>query len=533
MSLLKQRVLVFLFPLLLALPFLNRALFVDDHFFVEIAQWIKGHPTDPFSFPVDGIAPSAHMPKTELLQRIVNPLLHHYYLALWMKIGGEREAWLRLGGVLPVCAAGLFLFSFARRWTQHPLLATLLAQATPAHWLTSYSLLIDATLFFFVLAGLWSFAISEERDSISWALVSGAALGLGLMTKYTAILLVGLQAAWVLVYARHLRGVKLLAVAWAVGALLFAASATLVQWRYGVNHLTASSDVVLHWPTAGKIMILLVFLSGVSIMPVFLCARFAFAWRTATFAAFALLAAAFASSWGGVTVATSLWLALWLVSGVAMTILVVRTIARWNNRDDVFLGCWFALFVVMMSVVMPWSAGRYCLIAIPAVIFSAVRCFERAPRARAWLVGSLVVVLALSGCLAYADYQEAQAGRRIVTSLKAAQLFDGPHRFYFADAFNMTYMERAGWQPCGDPSSLQAGDLILAPERSLPMAWFLRSHPSVKLVRSFEYPTRFPFRVMDNPSDAGFYASAWGPLPFSVTKGPWERFDLFEIIPAS
>jgi hypothetical protein len=75
--------------------------------------------------------------------------------------------------------------------------------------------------------------------------------------------------------------------------------------------------------------------------------------------------------------------------------------------------------------------------------------------------------------------------------------------------------------------------MILAPERTLPLGWFLRTRPSVRLVMSFDFPTKFPLRVMDNPSDAGFYASAWGPLPFSVATGPWERFHLFEIIPAS
>jgi hypothetical protein len=532
MSLLKQRVFIFFFPLLLALPFLNRALFVDDHFFVDIAQWIESHPGDPFSFPVDGVAPAANMPKSELLQRIVNPLLHHYYLALWMKIGGDREWWLRLGGVLPVCAAGLVVLSFARRWTAHPLLATMLVQVTPAHWLTSYSLLIDATLFFFVMAGLWSFIAALERDSMKWALISGVALGMALMTKYTAVLLVGLQAAWLLAAARNLRAAKLLAVAWAVGALLFVASVGAVEWRYGVNHLTAASDVVLHWPTVGKEMISLVFLAGVSVVPVLLLLRLR-PWRgVAAAILFVGLSAAFASPWGQIVWPTATWLSLWLVSGGVLIAVSLRNLVN-KNSDDIFLSAWILLFMLMMGVVMPWSAARYSLIAIPAVVFVAVRFIERQPHARAWLVAAAISTAIVSGSLAYADYQQAETGREIVTALKNANLLDGPRRFYFSDAFNMTYMRRAGWQPCGDPSSLKPGDLILAPERTLPIGWFFRTHPMVRVVRSFDFPTRFPFRVMDNVSDAGFYASAWGPLPFSLSTGPWERFHLFEIMPAS
>jgi hypothetical protein len=38
MSITRQRLLVFLIPLFLSMPFLNRAYFVDDSYFVEIAS---------------------------------------------------------------------------------------------------------------------------------------------------------------------------------------------------------------------------------------------------------------------------------------------------------------------------------------------------------------------------------------------------------------------------------------------------------------------------------------------------------------
>jgi len=35
---------------------------------------------------------------------------------------------------------------------------------------------------------------------------------------------------------------------------------------------------------------------------------------------------------------------------------------------------------------------------------------------------------------------------------------------------------------------------------------------------------------MDNRGAAGFYASAWGPLPFTLSRSPLERYGLFEVL---
>ena len=69
------------------------------------------------------------------------------------------------------------------------------------------------------------------------------------------------------------------------------------------------------------------------------------------------------------------WLSLWLVSGATFLSLVIKNIRHRENADDVFLGLWFLLFCLMMGVVMPWSAARYCLIAVPAVVFIKIRFY--------------------------------------------------------------------------------------------------------------------------------------------------------------
>ena len=54
----RQRLIAFCVPILLSAPFLHRAFFVDDSYFVQIASWLKENPGRPYDFTADdaGIA---------------------------------------------------------------------------------------------------------------------------------------------------------------------------------------------------------------------------------------------------------------------------------------------------------------------------------------------------------------------------------------------------------------------------------------------------------------------------------------------
>jgi hypothetical protein len=77
---------------------------------------------------------------------------------------------------------------------------------------------------------------------------------------------------------------------------------------------------------------------------------------------------------------------------------------------------------------------------------------------------------------------------------------------------------------------LKPGDRILSSEVTFPLYWLLKKGVPIKEIAVFEFPSRFPVRVMDSYGGAAFYASAWGPLPFTLSSKPLERFHLFEVI---
>ncbi len=535
MSLVKQRLLILFVPLLLAAPFLNRAYFVDDHFFIEIAKWIRDNPTCPYDFPTEGIAPNAALSGKDLSLRIVNPLLHHYYLAGLLKIrealpgrsdDGE-ERFLRLGCVLLTCLSALMTFELARRWLEHPLAATVLTLVTPVHWLTSYSLLIDSTMAFFFLSALFSFVRATEDDSIAWSGVAGLSLGAALLTKYTAVLLAPMFVAWLALNRKKNLQLKLLMLPASVSAIMLFGYLAMTRSVYGANHLLASSCETLHGFTFGKTAVLLAFLAGGTIAPLVVWFAADRRYVLAFGLIFAVLAAFFRGPHGGFSGEEAILFALWISTSLLLIVLFLGRWRSWNRPSDHFIFTWLILFLTMMIVVMQWVAVRYYMIAAPALVFLCTRLVEVefAQRATRILSATIAVTFVFGLSLAYADYCQAESSRFIVRALTGQ-----PAGHYFSEDFTMTYLLRQGWKPVNDPLKLSVGELVVATSVTLPIHWFLRTHPPVRLAASYEDSSHFPVKVMDASSGAGFYASAWGPLPFTFSTGPWERFYLFEII---
>jgi hypothetical protein len=54
-----------------------------------------------------------------------------------------------------------------------------------------------------------------------------------------------------------------------------------------------------------------------------------------------------------------------------------------------------------------------------------------------------------------------------------------------------------------------------------------------RLLEQVKVEEPFPLRILDFSSHAGFYSTAWGLLPYSISTGrPWEWFNVFEITKA-
>ncbi len=540
MSLVRQRLLIFFVPLLLAAPFLNRAYFVDDSYFVEIASWLKDNPTLPYHFRADDAGPQNRGWEENGFVRMVNPLAHHYYLALLLKFHGlvprslpeaSEEGFLRLGCVLLSCFSALFLFEFARRWTNTPTLAVLAVLLTPAMWLSSYSLLIDPTMTFFALGALYFFVRATETDGFWRLIVSGLFAGLAILSKYPAVFVLPLMLTWLALRWKKLSGHWKYFVPVAMGLGILMAYSVWTAQLYGRPHILAASArmvSVFGWP---KLFSFFTFFSGALLLPLVAWGVVGPRVRLWSAMPVALLTIFLSSNVGGFSLSQAALLGLWIVTSC----LFVGTV--WSNRKagifprDHFLVFWVAGFMGMMLLVMDWVAGRYYCLVAPAVGFLTVRLIEVPwkEKAPAMLKAILILLFLFTFALAVADYHQANPVRVLRQQLIAKNYLGGERRFYLGDSFTMSYLKRDGWVPCFPETELRVGDQVLAKEVTMPLVWFARKPVRVRIVDTFEYPSFLPLKVMDYAGSAGFYASVWGALPFTFSTGPWERFRLVEV----
>jgi hypothetical protein len=533
MSLTRQRVVAFLFPLMLSLPFVNRAYFVDDSYFVQIASWLKDNPTLPYHFRADDAGYQTRGWEEDGFVRMVNQLGHHYYLALLIKIAGAREGFLRLGALLLSCFSGLFIYEFARRWTARPLLSTLLVLVTPVHWLTAHSLLIDSTLGFLFLGALYFFMRGTETESPWRYALSGLFMGGVALTKYPGLMILPLTFGWAVLRWKKLRRPAWTMLAWVIGVGILMAWNVWTTRLYGRPHILAASARMVNVYGLTKILTFFVFFSGGLLLPV-LSWRLLDYRRGVMYAALALIMTRFfVSAAGGFSLLQSALLAFWFVTTLVYFVAVARSRTEWIFPRDHFLVLWVGGYFLMMFVVMGWVAVRYYVIVAPAAVLLLVRMIELhfpEHQIRRLLVAAFTGTFLLSAALAYADYKQAETSRLIIRDLKVAGISGGERHFYLGDSFTGSYLKEEGWVPCFETTAFRPGDLVLAKTVTMPSIWFWRKHLPLRDVGLIQYPTRWPFKVMDARGSAGFYASVWGALPFSISRSPWERFRLFEVV---
>jgi len=527
-------ILVFLAPLLLGAPFVGRAFFVDDHYHVLMAQGLIDHPLRPYDFVADDAGPGHRGWERGQPPRMVNPPLHHYALALFLEITGGRLWAVRLLSLLFSSGAALMIYFLARRFVVPPGPAAVFSILSPAFWLSSYGLLIDSTLLFFFLAGLWAWTEGLARRSAAWLAGAGGLMGLAILTKYTG----GYVGVLALIYW------------WAAGPrprwrwapfFLVLPAVVLGGWSlwnistYGAPHLTESSKRVMQTFAWSHILVFLCFFTGSLGVPFFWIPRD----RRALWAmAGVVTVVAGLMHLAGFTLFQSLFMAFLSAWAAGFLGTVLRGAFRSRFSADRFIALWLLLGAAQMVYVMQWVAARYYLTILPPVVFLWLRQAHagrpHAPEAfgRA-LARAGAVLFVLGGLLAVADWAQAQTGRRIAGDLRrAAPSAPSGRKFILWDSFRAGDLLKAdGWEPAFPETDFRPGDLLLRPEVIMPPWWLAQKRPRLLARAVYEYPSAFPLRVMDNHGAAGFYASAWGPLPFTLSRSPLERYVLYEVLP--
>ena len=544
---------LWLFAFLLALPFVGRSYFVDDHYQLLMARGILDHPSRPYDFLADDDGISNAGWERGGFPRMVNPPLHHYLMAVLLKLsgdpslgpapdhpsGGGRIWVVRLGMAAFAALAVPLLGLLARRCLVPPGPAGFLAAVTPAFWLSSYSLLIDSTMLTFFLGALVAWIEGIKRDRALLLALAGALMGAAILTKYTGgfvVLLAGIY--WYL--ERGPDGRRRPAALWA----LLLPAAVLAGWTgwnvltYGASHFLESSRRVVQAFSWTHVLTFLTFFGGVFLFPLgswIGIGRRGHAWVGAAAVWAALFTIFLASSAGGFSAGQAALVAFLSTGGALFFLRILSVKPDPRVPTDAFLLAWLVLGAAQMIFVMPWVAARYYLTILPPSLLLLLRIWRREqphePRALSRRAGfGAAGMLLFTAALGVADFRQAAVGRAIVRdAARDGWAAPGRRLFYGGDSFTGSLLGYAGWKALFPTTELETGDLVLHQEVVMPRWWFSLFRGRIELVKEYVYPAGVPLKLMDMEGSAGFYASAWGALPFTFSRGPWERYRLWRV----
>jgi len=524
-SRLKNEHIIVIAGLLLLLPFVNRAVFVDDHAHYKQALAMADQPTEFYKSDRDFPGWKKGQSPTE-----ANPVVYYYVTGAIIKILGP-ETWKAHLGFIPFHLAALLCFYYvARRLTKYAVWAALLWLVSPHFWITANSLLIDALLAPMMMLGIATWIKGWEEDHKGWLVLGGIFLGLAPLVKYTGLLSWAVVVLWGTLKSRNKKPLQ-----WSFLLIPIVMMAGWLAWTahaYGESHFGAVAKTSLLIPTPAHLFTLAAFVSGTTFpifIPLFVPAFYKTKGRPTLVVLItvgAVLAGIALSPNPGVGVQLGLWAGAFFV----WLLFITPNSHRITDNKKLLLA-WMGLGVLGLSVAIGWICARYLVIAGPPLILLTLKGLEaeagqliKRKDFRAW---TFLAVATPSLLLAMADHSQAGTDKQaanelnqLVRTTKHAAKAYYPRTLLSGLSF---YLDPGLWTPVSMGESINRGDIVVLPYRTLSPHFF----PSIKnprVVRQFQYHGWVPMRTLDLKSHAGFYGSIWGLLPFSFSQGPLEIY---------
>lgn len=532
-------------PVLLLLPFLGKAVHMDDPLFVWTARQILIDPLDFYGFTVNWYG--TPQPMYEVTQ---NPPLQGYYLALLSALFGGTGyrgelAWseigLHAGMLLPAALAGAAAFLVARRFVRNALAAALCVVCAPAFLVCATSLMCDVPMLALWLWAVHFWLAGMEKKSPARLLAAGVLVAACALTKYFGAALIPLLLAYTLIAGKGTRRYVFFLV---VPVLLLAGYEVWTAHLYGEGLISAAGryarsvndDYGVDYPR--RLLTTLTFTGGGLAFPLFLV-PWARGSRKGTCLAGAGCLAAAAALLGvhllrGTDPAPEMpmWaygaqVLLWATVGAGVVLLSLNAIRR-DRSAATWLLCFWIWGTLFFSVALNhFVSARILLPLLLPVAILLIRniescCAERFPKpARMAIV--LCAVIALLA--AWADTVHANTARQAAeeagfdwrpTHGRYGSTFAGHWGFQF-------YMEKYEDNPLDlTEPGLREHERVIIPENNSNLVEFAPQMIASQEIH--EFPSFPLLSVMHLRSGAGFHSDVWGILPFVFWYSPPERY---------
>ncbi len=531
----------FLLPIVILLPFANKAFNIDDTVYVWVAQQIAEHPLDFYGFQMnwDGTA-------TYVYEFNQNPPGVSYYLAFVGVLFGWSETALHLSMLLFAGALSLGTYLLAREFSARPFVAVLAAVSSPVVFVSSTSVMSDIPMSAWYVWAVYLWVRGERNNNAVLLTMSMVCLSLAMLHKYfglTAVLLLGAytlmkrrRAGWWMLYAL-------------IPVFVLAIYQLLTYRLYGVNLFSNAAGYALKYslvetnvPLYFKAEIGLIFLGGcfaglLFLTPLLWDGRIAFwlYWSTILACVFVV----FTGTIGNYGIYHFNWpvavhAGIFIVAG--LQILALAILDAWKSRsaESILILCWI-VGTLCFSAFLNWSVtARTILPMAPAVAILVARRLDRrgvTPGRLHWKTAlPFALSIALSFCVAWGDFYLAEAQRRAAAKFRRDDLAH-PGTYYYKGHWGFQYyMDQegiAGWDPLG--LRLLGGDRIVVSENGPTVSEF--NYDVARAWRDLRYntPAASWVTTMHPYVGAGFYAHLWGPLPYAFGDVPEEIYAVYEL----
>ena len=518
------------------LPFIAKALHIDDPFYFWCARHLVSNPFDFYGFKVNWEGQEASM---SMVNR--SPPLAAYYMALIGVLFGWSEVVLHGGFLLPALAVVIGTFFLARRFCSHPLWAALTTVAAPGFLLSSTSIMCDT-----MMLGFWVWSVYfwiEGIETMSTPKLCLAALLIAAcsLTKYFGLSLIPLLLTYSLWKQRRM---GLWIACLALPVIVFAFYQWLSCRLYGhglfANAVAEAVNLRVGGGPASKILAGLAFSGGCMIIllpaaPLMLGRR-GLAAGAAVLLLIGLLVVTMKKV-GSFSIiedaGTVKWLfvaqfSLFAAAGFGLLFLAAADLLERKTPASGLLFLWI-LGAFVFACIVNWTvSGRNILPMIPAASLLLIRRLEARQSLRGrhdlrvWgapLGVSLVIALLVTR----ADYVSADSARSAASFL-VQRLGAVSNRIGFEGHWGFQYyMERLGAR------ALDRQDLRLVGNEAIVVPLgnsYLFPLPEDRVVPWFLYKVQASKWVtaMNASSGAGFYSDGWGPLPYVFCSVPAEEY---------
>jgi 4-amino-4-deoxy-L-arabinose transferase-like glycosyltransferase len=491
--------------LLIRLPFLNQAIQGDDVYYLAGAQHAQINPLHPSH------ATYAFLGQMVDMRGFSHPPLNSWFLGALLALFGDiEEARYHAAYLSFSLIAAVAMWSLARRFSPHPLAATLLFVAVPVFVVNGNSLESDLPLLAFWMAGT-AFFVSAVDSRSPWRLAAaGIALVLAALAAYQSVFLVPVLGLYLWLNAGR----------WSPGwAVALIPGITLAAWQYWERASTGAlpASVLAGYFQSHGFQALgrkignaaaLTVHAGWIVFPALAAAAFLpklgrAAWVALAFAAMA--AAALDPN-------PLFWLCFAI--GLAAVAFCARLLRPEKDPDAIFLAGWFLVFFAGALVVFFAGSARYLLPAAAPLILLVCRSLAGRPH---WLLAGAAAQLLLGLALSAVNYEHWDGYRQFARSL-AGQTAE--KRVWINSELGLRYyLEADGGLPLLQSQAVRPGDVVVSSRLAFPLPFTTGGGVLAPLAER-EIRSRLPLRLIALGSRSAYSATLLGFRPFDVARGP-------------